>query len=175
MKGFGSGREAGDNYTSSTPQSRNYTSSTPQANCVESTPSRGKGRNFSTSTPMRQDSSTPEAPQCSPVHSPLQWSPHQSQAVCGARGESLQVQSTVPVARQHSLTSGLDGSAAQMLSTSVEGGYGTPFRPQNNATVKEFRANNYFQNAITMIFLIVNTIHRSTTLAWTDLAAEQRQ
>jgi hypothetical protein len=64
-----------------------------------------------------------------------------------------------------------------MLSTSVEGGYGTPFRPQNNATVKEakFLAENYFLNAITMIFLIVHTIHRSTTLAWTDLAAEQRQ
>ena len=108
------------NYTSSTPQSRNYTSSTPQANFVPSSPSRREGYNFSTSTPIRRGSGTPEAPQ---------WSPHPSPGLCGAREGSLQVQSTAEVSRQNSSPGSLGGNMPQMPS-SVQGGFVTPSRPR---------------------------------------------
>jgi len=120
MRGLLSGRKAGDNYTSSTPQSRSCTSSTPQANCVPSTPAQGKGCNFSTSTPIRQGNGTPQAPQ---------WSPRPSQAMCGARGDSFQVQSIAAVTRQTPSSLSLAGDAAQMQS-SGQGGFLTPSRPR---------------------------------------------
>ena len=125
MRGLLSGREAGDHYTASTPLNRNYTSSTPQSKYhTSSTPSRGKGCNFSTSTPIRHGSCTPQAPQ---------WSPHPSQALCGAGGDSFHARSTAVVARQNPSPSILAGNVAQMQG-SVQEGFVASSRPQYDAT-----------------------------------------
>ena len=146
MRGLLSGRKAGDNYTSSTPQSRSCTSSTPQANCVLSTPAQGKGCNFSTSTPIRQGNGTPQAPQ---------WSPRPSQAMCGARGDSFQVQSTAAVTRQTLSSLSLAGDAAQMQS-SGQGGFLTPSRPRTryDATPNKSQVTKLFYRVVSQISLI---------------------
>ena len=110
------------NYTTSTSQSRNYTSSTPQANHVPSTPSRGKSCNFTTSTPIRQDSDTPEAPQ---------WSPHPSQALCGARGDGWQTREAPE--RQKPSAASLSDSMMGQMQGSAQGGFVTPSRPHGMA------------------------------------------
>ena len=135
------------NYTSSTPLSRNYTSSTPQANFAPSTPSRGAGYNFSTSTPIRQGSGTPGAPQ---------WSPQPSPALCGARGDSLQVQSTDAFSRQTPSQASLGRSVAQMQSN-VQGGFVTPSRPRhhvsanNSQSIQVTEAKLYVGNSYIII------------------------
>ena len=121
---------AGNNYTPSTPLNQNYTSNTPsnttsapQANSVPGTPSRGDGGNFTTSTPIRYRNGMPEAPQ---------WSPHPSPLLCGAGGDSVQVESAAVVSRQKpSAAAGLGGSMAEMQSSAL-GGFVTPSRARSH-------------------------------------------